>query len=71
MAVWVDEQAHIPFSIQYVTHCAVNLFNANNLVGNQAFQVLAVHIVGHVHIDAGLQRHGGSLTVIFGHAVFD
>ena len=71
VAVGVVKQAHIVFDVQHVAGRVIQLRHRHLPGLHQPGQILAVVLVAHAHVDAGLQRHAHRVFRVRRHAVFN
>ena len=71
VAVRIVEQPHIIFDVEHMTGGVIQLGHGHLAGLHQPRQVLAVILVAHAHVDAGLERHAHRVFRVGGHAVLD
>ena len=71
MAVRIVKQPHVIFHVEHVTRRVIQLRHRHFAGFDQPRQVLAVILVAHAHVNAGLERHAHRIFRIGGGAVFN
>ena len=71
VAVGIVEQSHIIFHVEHVSGGIIQLGHGHLAGLHQPRQVLAVILVAHAHVDAGLQRYAHRVFRVGGHAVLN
>ena len=71
VAVRIVEQPHVIFDVEHMTGGVIQLGHGHLAGLHQPRQVLAVILVTHAHVDAGLKRHAHRVFRVGGHAVLN
>ncbi|MNS65679.1 hypothetical protein D3C72_988550 [compost metagenome] len=71
MAIRIVKQPHVVFYVQHVTGGVIQLRHRDFAGFHQVWQVFAVVLVAHAHVDPGFERHAHRVFRIGGGTVFN